>query len=153
MSPSIARLKPAASQGVQALLAACAWTIVGLALAGLGLRWSLTADDPASMSLMLIAIAVGAAKAILILRPAARRVLNRLILRGDDTCLGGFFSWRTWLLVAAMMVAGRLLRLSSMPEQYTGVIYLAIGTGLLLASLYLWAGWRRVARDRGPVSK
>lgn len=137
------RFKPEAAQRTHLLLAAIMWTAVGAMLALFGLRWLLHADPPLLVWLILAAVLLGAVKAIFVLRHAAARVINRIQMRGDHRCIGGFFSWRTWIAVAVMMGAGWLLRHAGLPLSVLGVIYLAIGAALLLASIVLWRAWWR----------
>jgi len=139
----LTRFKPAASRRTHLLLAAVMWTAVGAMLGAFGLRWLLHAD-PALLALLIVAaLVLGALKAIFILSRAARGVIRRIQVRGDGRCIGGFFSWRTWIAVAVMMAAGRLLRLSGLPLSILGVVYLAIGAALLIAACLLWRAWWR----------
>jgi hypothetical protein len=66
----------------------------------------------------------------------------RIIARGDGHCLGGFLAPKTWLLVAVMMGSGILLRRSGVPRPILGVLYTAVGTGLLIGGRQLWKAWR-----------
>jgi hypothetical protein len=136
-------IKPAAPQRIHLLLAAIMWTAVGAMLALFGLRWLLHGDHPLLVWLIIAAIVLGALKAIFVLRHAAARVINRIQMRGDHRCIGGFFSWRTWIAVAVMMGAGWLLRHAGLPPSVLGVIYLAIGAALLIAACLLWRAWWR----------
>ena len=70
-------------------------------------------------------------------------------MRGDHRCVGGFFSWRTWIAVVVMMGAGWLLRHAGLPPGVLGVIYLAIGAALLIASSLLWQAWWRRTSEAG----
>ena len=143
------RLKPAASQRTHLLLAAIMWTAVGAMLALFGLRWLVHAEHPLLVWLIVAALLLGAVKAIFILRRATARVIGRIETRGDHRCIGGFFSWRTWIAVAVMMVAGWLLRHAGLPPSVLGVIYLAIGAALLMASILLWRAWWRHTSEAG----
>jgi hypothetical protein len=120
------------------LLAAGMWTIVGSALAVFGGLFMRSAEFALVAALVPVAIVVGAAKGWFVLRRAAKRVADRIRTRGDDRCLGGFLSWRTWLLVLAMIAAGRLLRWSPIPRPILGAIYLAIGVALTMGSAFIW---------------
>ncbi|MHC4414344.1 MAG: hypothetical protein ACYS0G_03570 [Planctomycetota bacterium] len=141
MSDLLHRLKPAVSRRVQLLLAAGTWTVVGLTLVILGARWCLQEQTNLLPILLVAAVAVGLAKAVFVLRHAADRVVRRIQGRGDDRCVGGFFSWRTWILVAVMIIGGRLLRGAGMSPALVGAIYVAIGVALLLASWRAWRAW------------
>jgi hypothetical protein len=83
----------------------------------------------------------GALKARFVLKRAAERIVRRIQARGDGRCLGGFVSVRSWLLVAGMMGAGYLLRHGLLPHNVVGLIYVAVGTALLLASAVIWRAW------------
>jgi hypothetical protein len=141
----LARLKPKASQRARLFLAAATWTVVGLVLFIAGARWSLGADAALHPLLFAAAVAAGLAKAVLFLRHAAARVIRRILRSGDDRCIGGFFSWRTWMLVAIMIIGGGLLRRSGLSAPLLGLVYAAIGTALLAAS---WLPWRAWSRER-----
>jgi hypothetical protein len=143
MTDLLTRLKPGVSQRVRLFLAAAAWTGVGLVLLILGARWFQEADPGLHPVLLAAAVAVGLAKAAFVLRPAARRVVTRIQCRGDDRCIGGFFSWRTWIIVAIMIFAGALLRHSDISPPLVALVYAAIGTALVAASWLPWRAWSR----------
>jgi hypothetical protein len=127
------------------LLAAATWTVVGLVLIIVGTRWALRSETGLHPILFAAAIGVGLAKGAVILRPAANRVIMRIRALGDDRCIGGFYSWRTWVLVAFMIIVGALLRGSGIPMPLVGLLYLAIGVALLTASWLPWRAWYRHA--------
>jgi hypothetical protein len=143
MTDLLARLKPGVSRRLRLLLAAAAWTVVGLVLLITGARWSLGAEPGLHPVLFAAAVAVGLAKAAFVLRHAANRVIRRILEGGDDRCIGGFFSWRTWILVAIMIIAGGLLRRSDISHPLVGLVYVVIGTALLSASWLPWRAWSR----------
>jgi hypothetical protein len=121
--------------------AASMWTLAGLGLSTAGLLWLLRASSHWTWLGMLLALAIGGAKGMAILRRTAARNVARIDARGDDRCLGGFLSLRGWLLVAGMMILGRILRASPIPRTILGAVYLAIGIALLLGSFELWRAW------------
>ncbi|MHC5001989.1 MAG: hypothetical protein ACYTJ0_02600 [Planctomycetota bacterium] len=145
MGSTLARLKPGGPRHMHLLLAAVTWTAVGTGLLIAGVRWSRFAA-PTEVLVAGAAIVVGAAKAWFVLRGAAGRVAARIESRGDHRCVGGFLSWRTWLFVLAMSVAGRMLRRLGLPSAIVGFIYLAVGSALLMASWWLWSAWRTARR-------
>ncbi|MCX6563010.1 MAG: hypothetical protein NTU60_05325 [Candidatus Aminicenantes bacterium] len=137
------RWKPAVRVRTQLLAAATLWTVVGCGLATAGLFWCFGSPFPGSILCAVGGIAAGLLKGFLIIRKFAERNTVRLIARGDGSCLGGFLSAKTWLLVALMMTSGILLRRSSIPRPVLGIIYSAVGTGLLAGCLPLWRVWRK----------
>ena len=100
------RYKPAAPAWAHLMLSALLWTAVGTGLALAGVCW--VSRLPRVWAIVLIggAALVGWFKAQVVLRRAAQRIAARIVARGDGRCLGGFLSWRTWLLVLAMITAG-----------------------------------------------
>jgi hypothetical protein len=118
------------------------WSMAGTGILTAGCVWIFRSRSPAAVPVLLLALAVGAVKARLVLDRAARKILARIESRGDGRCLGGFLSWRSWLLVATMILLGRLLRASPLPLIVRGGIYAAIGAALLIASRALWTGRR-----------
>jgi hypothetical protein len=147
----INRFKPVAPRRVQLLLAALAWTVVGCGLGTFGVIWLV--DDATCWSpiLGLLAVVLGLMKGRFILRQAADRVTRRIAERGEDRCVGGFFSWTTWLLVLVMMALGQVLRRSPLPLWALGLTYLAVGVALLAASRHLWSARRTVSTLDQPA--
>jgi hypothetical protein len=142
----VERYKPAAAVRVHLLLAGLMWTVVGAALVGFGGRWLWQLPTPAAPWLAMLAVAIGIFKSRFVLDRAARRMVDRILEHGDGRCLGGFLSLRSWALVAAMAAGGRLLRGSHVARGLLGVLYIAVGTALLLSSRVAWRTWRHSRR-------
>lgn len=144
--------KPGAAARTHLLLAGLMWSAVGTGLLSFGVSWSWhghTALTPWSLA---AAVAIGLLKSRLIMDNAARRIIGRIRARGDGRCLGGFVSLPTWLLIAAMMGLGRLLRTHFVAPHVVGVIYVAVGSALLVSSRLMWRAWRHPhPDDAGPV--
>ena len=134
--------KPAAPQRLHLLLAALMWSVVGTLLLVFGMFWVVRDGTPYGVLLVALAFAAGAAKARWILNRTAGRTVDRIRARGDGKCLGGFLSLRSWLFVAVMIGAGKWLRTGALPRMIVGLIYVAVGTALLLASRRLWRAWQ-----------
>ncbi len=153
--------KPAVERWVHHLLAALMWTVVGSVLLAIGSHWvvktfrMLGTAQAVLPPLVLIALGLvaGAAKAHWVLLPVAERIARRIDARGDGHCVGGFLSWRSWSFVLVMIVAGRLLRGSHLPRTVLGVVYMAVGTALLLASCRPWAAWHAARRKRRAAQR
>lgn len=146
------RLKPQASRRTQLLLAGGMWVTVGGALLYFGSSWILEGRH-LGPSLLLVGIGalLGIAKAAFILDRAAAKIVERIGEMGEGHCAGGFLSLRSWILVAAMILLGRLLRTGLLPVAAVGTLYVAIGTGLLVSSrLVLSSWWRESGKIPGP---
>lgn len=145
--PWTERLKPSAPARRHLLLAAAMWSAVGSALATVGTVWTVRAPHPMSPWLLPIAVAFGLLKARLILDRAGRRIVERIEARGDGRCLGGFLSLQSWALVVVMVVGGRLLRAGGVDLHLVGLLYVLVGTGLLVASRIPWRAWATSRRE------
>jgi hypothetical protein len=137
------RFVPAAQIRTRIFVAALLWSGIGLmllvrgvlAVSGSGREWWLAA-----------ALVLGGLKSRLILDRVVRRNMERLRALDGARCIGGVYSVKTWLLVAAMIVLGRGLRMSPLPLWITGLIYATVGSGLFWSSRVGWTAWLR----RGP---
>ena len=133
--------KPAVSSRTQLWLAGAMWSTVGVALSAVGTLWVLTSEKLAiSLTLLFVALGLGIGKSLWVLDRTASRIAERIKLRGDGQCLGGFFSLRVWALVVVMMLMGRMLRGTDIPRPFLGLIYAAVGVGLLISSRSIWKG-------------
>ena len=134
--------KPSASSRVQLWLAAAMWSCVGTGLFSAGAYWLLTQAEVKGWIIMLVAVVLGTGKSLLVLDRTADRNVDRIKLRGEGRCVGGFLSPRIWILVLGMMLLGRLLRTIGLPRPLLGLIYAAVGTGLLFSSRIIWRAWK-----------
>jgi hypothetical protein len=142
MHKSLDAYKPAAAARTHLLLAALMWTVVGGSLLVVGARWALHAQLAIALPLLAVALTAGALKARFVLRRTSARMIERIRVRGDGRCLGGFVSLQTWAFVILMMGLGYLLRHGLLPRTVVGFIYVAVGAALLLASRHIWSAWQ-----------
>lgn len=147
--------KPVAPSRMQLWIAAAMWSCVGAGLFSVGTYWLLKNGDGLGFVLLVIASGLGLGKSLLVLDRTAFRNIDRIKSRGDDRCFGGFLSPRVWILVIGMMVLGRTLRAVGLPKPILGLIYGAVGIGLLFSSRLLWRAWKdrreaRVSAEENP---
>ncbi len=133
-----------AGQRAQLVLAAAIWIIVGLALLVVGLVFLRPHDH---WYLALIGAAIGIAKGFMVLDRVADRNIGHILNRPRGRCLGGLYPWRTWLMIAAMVLLGRFLRHSSLSRDILGLVYSAIGVGLIFSSRRLLGAISRAEDD------
>jgi hypothetical protein len=131
----IARFKPDAPLKTRIFMAALLWSCIGLMLMGRGGYALFGAERE---WLLLIALLAGTGKSRAILDRVAEKNMNRILAKGESSCLGGIYSWKTWLLVLAMILFGRLLRASPLPVWLVGLIYVTVGWSLLWSSRKVW---------------
>jgi hypothetical protein len=140
----IHKYKPAAPASVQLLLASIAWSLVGIVLLAVGVHWS--RDMAAGGLYIAAAVAAGLVKSRFVLDGTARKASARITQRGDGKCIGGFFSYKSWLLVGVMAAVGRILRSGLLARSIVGIVYAAVGTALFYSSRVFW---RSYARKKG----
>ena len=134
-------LKPGVNRRVHLFDAPLLWTVVGVSLLVRGWGWI---GPGQARWFVLLALALGTVKSLLILDKTARRALARIISLRDGTCLGAVYSWKTWLLVVLMMGSGIALRRYSTPGVVIGTLYAAVGWALLLSSRLGWLEYKHV---------
>ena len=138
--------KPRSSSRFQLFLAASMWSAVGSGLLIAGYRWTGEGSDmPLRLFLVAAGVLAGMAKGMFLLDRTAAKIVRRIEERGEGNCVGGFLSLRSWMLVVAMVVAGRFLRSGLLPLAAAGTLYVAIGTGLLFSSRLAWRRWRSLS--------
>jgi len=129
------RWKPGVSRTWLLVIAGMLWICIGLLLDLMACSWL---KSEAGNRAIISAVA-GFMVALLIHHFGFLRVvdknLDRILPMKGTRCLFSFISWRSYCLVAVMMLTGYLLRHSPLPKLYLAVIYSAIGTALILSSL------------------
>jgi len=140
--PGLDQLKPASSIRSRLLVAALIWTLVGAALLAAGLRWTLAGEGLRGWVALVPAVGLGWLKSRYLLSRRADANAQRIVDSGESRCLGGVFAWSAWGLVAAMIALGAAMRLSSLPRLWLGVLYVTVGSALLIASTVSWRRWR-----------
>jgi hypothetical protein len=143
------RFEPKASVRTQLYAAAVMW-LIGAAFLTRRAVIALS-DEHAAWWIVAIAVSIavvlGLIKGRAVMYRAANKSASRIRSRGRS-CFFGFFSWKTWLLVAVMMTGGILLRLSPLPHTLLGILYLAIAVGLIYGD---WVFWSAAIRHTEPV--
>ncbi len=134
--------KPTAGARSQLFLAEMMWTVVGSVLLGLGLHWVVGRYQGLGWAYAAPFLLLGLVKSRFVLDRVARRTIHRIRTRGDDHCVGGFFSPVSWALIVGMMILGQVLRASPLPRADVGFLYVTVGSALLLSSRVLWKEWR-----------
>ena len=142
MSSWLETYKPVASSRVQLWLAGAMWSFVGAGLLSVGIYWLFGNGGAKGFILLIIAAGLGLGKALLVLDRTTIHNVSRIESRGEDRCVGGFLSPGVWILVIGMMLLGRILRTIGLSKPILGVIYGAVGIGLLFSSRHIWRALR-----------
>ena len=130
--------KPVASSRMQLWLAGAMWSCVGIGLFAVGTYWLLKNGEAKGFILLVIAAGLGLGKALLVLDRTTASNVDRVKSRGEDRCFGGFLSPGVWIIVIGMMLLGRILRTIGLSKPILGLIYGAVGIGLLYSSRLIW---------------
>jgi hypothetical protein len=146
---AIANFKPGASVKTRIFVAALLWSCIGLmlmwrgghAVVGTGREWWL-----------LFSLLVGTVKSWAVLDRVAIKNMTKIFKKGEYSCLGGVYSWKTWLMVVGMIVLGRLLRESSLEVWLVGLIYVTVGWSLFWSSRKVWGIFLNLASSSGSLS-
>ena len=139
---SINKFKPDASLRTRVFLAALLWSCIGLMLIG---RGGMAISGSGYEWLILIALLIGAGKSFMVLDRIVAKNMVRIYEKGEYSCLGGIYSWKTWLLVTVMIIMGKLLRSSPLPVWLIGTVYIAVGWSLFWSSRKAWSRLRDLA--------
>ncbi len=140
-------------------LAGFVWLVVGLGLLTLGLRLivetalvhqlfptegssliSVVAPvsggyEQAGMVLVAAALAVGYFKSRFVLAKTVRRAVARIRSFKEPTPIGKLYSPLFYLLIAAMIGLGALMRASGIPNDIRGLVDVAVGSALINGSV------------------
>ena len=135
----MSRYKPGATINTHLFVAALLWSLIGIFLMIRGVRIMPAEGNPA---FFVGGVVIGALKSIFVLDKVAGKNIQRILDFGDNKCLGGVYSYKTWGLVLVMIGGGFLLRASSLSPDTIGLIYVAIGWALMLSSRLIWLKWR-----------
>lgn len=138
MTDGFKRFKPGVSPRVHLACAAGLWTGIGVFLL---IRGTILLKSGSGLWLVAAGIFLGSLKSFLILDRSARRGIDRISRFADNTCIGAVYSWKTWLLVLAMMGMGILVRTLAFPPLLVGTACVAIGWALIFSSRYGWQSW------------
>lgn len=144
----VLKLSSHASRRTRMFMAALVWTFVGVGLFVTGVHWVLLSpmwwDIPAGA----LALTAGWAKGRFVISRSAER--NALRIEGSEhrRFIGSAFSVGMWSMAVGMMILGAFLRRSHMSRFWLGLIYVAVGTALLIGSRVTWIHWRRLHEEK-----
>ena len=146
----ITQFKPDASLKTRVFMAALLWSCIGLMLIS---RGTMAITGTGHEWLVAVAILLGSGKSWAILDRVAVKNMVRIFEQGEYSCLGGIYSWKTWVLVVGMIVLGKLLRSSPLPISLVGSIYVAVGWSLFWSSRKVWSRLRSLSDKDSSETK
>ena len=134
--------KPGVQKVWLLFIAGTVWTGIGLILDLLAVSWLRHETEHRAI----LSAGAGFVLALLIHHFGFLRVvdrnLDRILPMNGRRCAFSFISWKSYLIIAVMILMGYFLRHSSLPRLYLAILYSAIGTALILSSVryirFLW---------------
>jgi len=130
----LSKCRPAVSRHWLWLVAGLLWSAVGMALCVTACYWFSDLAWPMNAA----GVAAGFGSGVAIYRYGfsriARKNIHRIFRQPERVCFFAFQAWRSYLLVAVMVLLGYTLRHSHVHRFILAVIYSGIGTGLSLSS-------------------
>ncbi len=111
------------------------WSLVGIMLLLKGWAWKGTGYGGLILA---VGILLGIIKARTILDKKIESSLLRVNKFTEPRPFYNVFSGKTWILVAVMISLGKLLRSLAHPCPAIGILYVTVGSGLLLSSRKGW---------------
>jgi hypothetical protein len=134
-SKSVERYKPGVSKNTLLFVAGILWVMVGIMLNSMAWSWLRTERLGHALS----AAAIGFVGSLFIHHFGFLRIVNRNLDRilpmEGKRCVFSFMPWKSYVMVAVMITLGVLLRHSPIPKLYLAVLYIGIGTALILSSV------------------
>jgi hypothetical protein len=129
------KLKPAVNKNFLLFLSGLMWVAVGIMLDTFATGWLKTYGR----GNWWVFVAIGFACSLFIhhfgFLKLADKNLGRIKDMKGKPCAFSFMTWKSYLIVAVMVTMGIALRHSSIPKQYLSVLYIGIGTALILSSI------------------
>ena len=138
VTDTLSRLKPATPRSGLLLISGLMWSLVGLMLCRLALRWYLLAGIQDHLVLLLAGVLIALAIHHFGFSIFALRNISRIRKLDEKPCVFAFMAWWNYPLVLFMIGLGLSLRHSPIPKIYLGVLYIGIGGALLLSSLHYY---------------
>ena len=127
--------KPGVPKSVLLLMAGILWMLTGILLNSLACTWLAAGQrGPA-----LWAAAIGSMGSLVIHHFGFLRIvdrnLDRILPMQGRQCVFAFMPWKSYVLIMVMITIGVLLRHSTVPKPVLAVLYIGIGTALILSSI------------------
>jgi len=127
------------------------WSGVGLMLCNLAYDWLLPVGFPQVLWMTLAGVLLALAIFHFGFSKLAKKNIQRITdMAGDKICIFAFQEWTSYPLIVVMIGLGLSLRiLLPIPKPYLAILYIGIGGGLFLSSLYYY---KHLLRPQDHVS-
>jgi hypothetical protein len=140
--PLYRRFTPSAAPRTHLFTAGLFWVVVGLMLTIKGQLLLLGTSLPVHLAITIAGTGAGLLKGRYVFDRVAGKIVGRILARQRKYCLGGLFSFRNWGLILCMIMLGRIVSWTPLPDIIKGAVYHTVGPGLLFSSRCMWRAWR-----------
>ena len=135
------------------LIVGAIWLLVGIGLSIAGVRWLFQLDFGIKLVIFVLsAFLIGLLKGNFVLKKVALKYCKRSSEIKFTNVLTGWakiFGIKGFILIGVMMAGGSMLRHSTINRPILGIIYLAIGIGLVYASKIFFSNQESIAIQKG----
>ncbi|MFH0729563.1 MAG: hypothetical protein V2B19_24890 [Pseudomonadota bacterium] len=131
----INNFKPAVTSRLLLFLAGLVWIFVGATLLFFAFTWLSRASNTDVQLFTITGVILALLVHHLGFLKIADKNLQRILLMQGKSCLFAFIPWKSYLIIAVMIVMGAILRHSTIPKHYLAVLYIGIGFALVLSSV------------------
>jgi len=135
---NLSRFKPALPRRHLLLISGLMWSLIGIMLCRLALKWYLSLNIGEHWTNILAGLLLALPIHRFGFSTIAISNIKRISLLQEKPCLFAFMSWWNYPLVAIMISLGLIMRHSPIPKSYLGILYLGIGGGLFLSSYWYY---------------
>ena len=127
--------KPGVPKSILLLIAGVLWFSTGFMLDGISYSWL----KIESFTHAILVTIIGFIFALIIHHFGFLRIvdknLDRILPMEGRRCVFSFMPWKSYILIVVMVFIGFMLRHSPIPKLYLSVLYIGIGTALILSSV------------------
>ena len=131
----IKKYDPAVDKRFLILFSGILWSVVGIMLCRLAINWLSPAGSQNTVWMGL----AGFVLAFLIYRFGFLKLVSkntdRILSKEGKVCIFAFQPWKSYLIVAVMILLGIILRHSPVPKPYLSIIYIGFGGAMFMSSL------------------
>jgi len=135
MHSKIKKYDPAVDKRFLILFSGILWSVVGIMLCRLAIYWLSLAGGQNTVWMGL----AGLVLAFLIYRFGFLKLVSkntdRILSKEGKVCIFAFQPWKSYLIIAVMILLGTILRHSPVPKPYLSIIYIGFGGAMVLSSL------------------
>ena len=142
LPPFYRRFTPSASPGTHLFTAGLFWLCVGLFLTLKGQLFLTGTPLTSRFAVTVLCPGLGLPKARFLFDRASPKIIKRIRSRQRKYCLGGLFSFRNWGLILSMILLGKVISWTPLPDLLKGAVYHMVGPGLVFSSRLMWRAWR-----------